>query len=254
MSAAEPAGRPRLRALMFWVFILMMLALTGIFAILGNWQLNRLAEKEALIATVAERMHLAPQPLPPVAEWVGFDAEVFDYRPVTITGTFVPEQSVLVFTSLGSPNGRVGGPGYWVMTPFRHEGGGMVWVNRGFVPQQQAPAFSAGGSTPLETVTLTGIARAPEEAISFTPGADRQKRIDYVRDPVRLSAMTDPALSPVAPIYVDLPAGDPGALPQGGETAVSFPNNHLGYAMTWFGFALLTPILLIVWVVRQRRP
>ena len=34
---------------------------------------------------------------------------------------------------------------------------------------------------------------------------------------------------------------------------MSFPNNHFGYALTWFGFALLTPILLSIWLVRQRR-
>ena len=33
-------------------------------------------------------------------EWVGFDPEIYDYRPVTVTGTFLPAQSVLVFTSL----------------------------------------------------------------------------------------------------------------------------------------------------------
>jgi surfeit locus 1 family protein len=26
-------------------------------------------------------------------------------------------------------------------------------------------------------------------------------------------------------------------LPQGGETVVDFPNNHLQYAITWFGLA-----------------
>lgn len=254
MSAPLAPARPRLRAWLFWLFILLMVVLTGVFAALGWWQLNRLKEKDALVATVAERMTLEPRPLPPVAEWVGFDPEVFDYRPVTLTGNFVPDQTLLVFTSLTAPRGRQSGPGYWVMTPFRGTDGGVVWLNRGFVPQAQAAAFSTGGSLPTNEVTLTGVARAPEEANGFTPGPDGQKRIDYVRDPVRLAALADPALTPVAPIYVDLPAGDPGALPQGGETVVSFPNNHLGYAMTWFGFALLTPILLIVWVVRQRRP
>jgi surfeit locus 1 family protein len=56
------------------------------------------------------------------------------------------------------------------------------------------------------------------------------------------------------PLTVDLPASAPGALPQGGETVVDFPNNHLGYAFTWFGFALLTPSLLAYWIWRQLRP
>jgi surfeit locus 1 family protein len=58
----------------------------------------------------------------------------------------------------------------------------------------------------------------------------------------------------VAPLYVDLPAGPAGALPQGGETVVDFPNNHLGYAITWFGFAILTPLLLAGWIYKQFRP
>ena len=30
----------------------------------------------------------------------------------------------------------------------------------------------------------------------------------------------------------------PGGLPVGGVTRIEFPNNHLGYAITWFGLAL----------------
>ena len=69
---------------------------------------------------------------------------------------------------------------------------------------------------------------------------------------VREQAFADPALGPYLPITVDLPAGPPGALPQGGGTVVEFPNNHLGYAITWFGFALLVPPLLWFWARRQR--
>jgi surfeit locus 1 family protein len=247
------AAPPR-RLWLFWGFIVLMLALSGLFVGLGWWQVNRLAEKEALIALVEERMRQPPQALPPVGEWVGFDAAVFDYRPVTLTGRYISEQSVLVFTSLVDQQGQYSGPGYWVMTPLRLTDGGVIWINRGFVPQQLSATFLNGGSTPRGEVTLTGIARAPEEASGFTPGPDAARRIEWVRDPARLAALADPSLQPVAPIYVDLPAGDTGALPQGGETRVSFPNNHFGYALTWFGFAALTPVLLIFWILRQRKP
>ena len=60
--------------------------------------------------------------------------------------------------------------------------------------------------------------------------------------------------TPVLALTLDLPAGAPGELPQGGETTVDFPNNHFGYALTWFGFALLTPGLLAFWIWRQVRP
>jgi surfeit locus 1 family protein len=39
-----------------------------------------------------------------------------------------------------------------------------------------------------------------------------------------------------APFLIDAEAG-PDPLPEGGETRLSFPNNHLSYALTWFGMA-----------------
>lgn len=237
----------------FWTFIVLMLALMALFVALGTWQVRRLAEKEQLIASVASRFELAPVALPPVEEWPAFDSEAWAYRPVKLTGSYLPAQTVLVFTSLADANGPLSGPGYWVMTPLVLSGeDGVVFINRGFVPQEQGQAFVSGGAAEVGEVTLTGIARSPEPASGFTPQPDTARRIDWVRDPARLTALAGPLPGPVAPIYVDLPAGPPGALPQGGETVVSFPNNHLGYAITWFGFAALIPPLLWFWVRRQR--
>jgi surfeit locus 1 family protein len=234
-------------------FAVLMLALTAVFTALGLWQLDRLREKERLIAAVTERTVAPPTPLPPVAEWVGFDGEVFDYRPVTATGTYVPTETIRIFTSLSDARGQFSGPGYWVITPLAVSGGGYVLVNRGFVPQNLAGNYASGADAPLGEFTVTGLARASEEASSFTPGPDAQNRIEWVRNIPRLAALLDPSLTPLAPIIIDAPAGDPGALPQGGETTLSFPNNHFGYALTWFGFAILTPILLAAWLLRQRR-
>jgi surfeit locus 1 family protein len=234
-------------------FSVLMLTLTGVFVALGLWQLDRLREKETLIAAVTERTVATPTPLPPVAEWVGFDAEVYDFRPVTATGTYVPAETIRVFTSLSDARGQFSGPGYWVITPLAVTGGGYVLINRGFVPQNLAQNYASGADAPLGEVTVTGLARGSEEASSFTPGPDAQSRIEWVRNVPRLAAFLDPTLIPLAPVIVDAPAGDPGALPQGGETTLSFPNNHFGYALTWFGFAIITPILLAVWLLRQRR-
>lgn len=234
------------------VFVALMVGLTGLFAYLGTWQLERLGEKEALIASVTERTVEPPRALPPVAEWVGFDDAVFDYRTVTATGTFVPDETVLVFTSLASDAGRYSGPGYWVVTPLALEEGGYVLVNRGFVPQRLRANYATGADAPVGTVTVTGIARGSEQATSFTPGPDLANRIEWVRSIPRISAFLDPAITPLAPVIIDAGAGEDGALPQGGGTTLSFPNNHLGYAITWFGFALLTPLLLLFWLFRGR--
>jgi surfeit locus 1 family protein len=257
------ATAPR-RGWSFWAFIVLMLALMALFIGLGTWQVRRLEEKERLIASVASGMTMPPVDL--VWSIPAFDAASYVdpqsgdqlplgmvYRQVKATGHYLPDRTVLVFTSLGDANGAYSGPGYWVMTPFELSGQqSVVFINRGFVPQEQGPAFVSGGAADVGEVTLTGIARSPEPASSFTPQPDSARRIDWVRDPARLAALAGPLPDPVAPIYVDLPAGPPGALPQGGETVVSFPNNHLGYAITWFGFAALIPPLLWFWARRQR--
>lgn len=252
----EPEVTPAPHSRNVWwnaAFIGLMLALTVLFAVLGLWQWQRLAEKDELIATVASRMTRPPSEFPTADLWSRLDPDFYDYRPLTVTGSYVPRETVLVFTSLSPAQGRYSGPGYWVMTPFVLEEGGTLFVNRGFVPQESGPAFASGGPVRPGVLTLAGIGHASEEPGSFTPGADAARRVEWVRNTARLGRLVDPGLAPFAPIYLDLPAGDPGALPQGGETVVDFPNNHLGYALTWFGFALLTPALLAFWLFRLFR-
>ncbi|PXA97407.1 surfeit 1 [Nostoc sp. 3335mG] len=238
-----------------WLFAALMLVLAGVCAFLGAWQMQRLGEKEALIALVDTRLTAAPVPVPTVETWGILDAAALVYQPVELTGTYRYTQTVTVFTSLADAKGQYAGPGYWVVTPFELVGGGTVFVNRGFVPQQYQEVAAVGdlhGDDP-GPVTITGVFRTPEAAGMMTPEADMSNRIEWVRDPARLSRMVDPALSPIAPFYIDLPAGAPGDLPQGGETVVSFPNNHFGYALTWYGFAIVALVMLGFWLVRQVR-
>jgi len=236
----------------FWSFIVFMLALTGLFVVLGVWQMERLAEKDALIAEVDRQLVEAPYDLPRSADWDRIDLDVYAYHKLTVTGRYLNDRAVLVFTSLSEPRGRFGGPGYWVMTPLEAESGGIVFVNRGFIPQSAEAGF-ANAPGPEGVQTVSGVALRPEAAGAFTPVPDKARNIEWVRDPVRLAALAG-IDGPVFAYTLDAPAGAPGALPQGGETVIEFPNNHLGYAFTWFGFALLTPILLGYWVLRQLRP
>jgi surfeit locus 1 family protein len=239
----------------FWGFIALMLVLMVIFIALGTWQMQRLAEKEALIAAVEERLDLPPASPPPVEEWDNLDPETLNFRPLTLTGTFAHDQAVRIFTSLSATTarGQYSGPGYWIVTPFTLTDGGTVFVNRGFVPEAEIGTVLGAQVGRQGPVTITGLARAPEEAGMFTPAADAEERIEWVRDPQRLADLADPALAPFAPFTLDQGAGEPGTLPQGGETVIEFPNNHFGYALTWYGFAVLTPIMLGFWIWRQRR-
>ncbi len=237
-----------------WLFTALMLALAVTCVFLGNWQMERLAEKEELVAAVDTRLNSEPVAVPPVSDWDGLDLNAWTFQPVTLTGTFRYTQSLTVFTSLANARGRFSGPGYWVMTPFELVDGGTVFVNRGFVPEQYQEAAVHGdlhGDDP-DVVTLTGLFRPGEQAGFMTPEPNMSTRVEWVRDPERMAAMADPALAPIAPFYVDLLAGPEGELPQGGETVVSFTNNHFGYALTWYGFSIVAVVMLGFWLWRQK--
>jgi surfeit locus 1 family protein len=242
----------RLGPVMTWTFVSMMLLLAVACVWLGTWQMQRLAEKDLLIAAVDARLDAAPIPVPAAEEWAGLDLDALNFQPVSLTGAFRYNQTVTVFTSLSNARGPASGPGYWVVTPFVLADGGTVFVNRGFVPEAFQAAAVSDPQADGGQVTLTGLLRPGEAAGFMTPGPNTSDRVEWVRDPQRLAAMVDPALAPFAPFYVDLPAGPSGELPQGGETVVEFPNNHLGYAYTWYGFAIVAVVMLGSWLARQR--
>ena len=72
------------------------------------------------------------------------------------------------------------------------------------------------------------------------PGDNAAGNEWFSRDPALFAANASLPSPDVAPYIIDanFDPSLPGGLPQGGETVVDFPNNHLGYAITWFGLAL----------------
>ena len=103
---------------------------------LGEWQLRRLAWKEALIAAVESRAHAPPVEAPAEADWPRLDPADYEYRHVRLAGAYDASKQVLVYRALAEPRGRYGGPGYLTMTPLRLADGAVVLVDRGFVPRR----------------------------------------------------------------------------------------------------------------------
>jgi surfeit locus 1 family protein len=218
---------------------------------LGTWQVQRKAWKEALIATLSERLAAPPVALPPPAEWVRLDPDADEFRRVRFAATLINDKEALVFTTGSSLHGGDAAPGYWVFTPARVDDR-VVMVNRGFVPEQRKdPATRAQGQI-AGPVEIVGVMRWPERPGMFTPAAEPGNNLWFVRDPADMAQAK--GLGPVAPFYVEQESPPaPGGLPRAGALQPTLPNNHLGYALTWYGLALVLGGSFSVWFAGRWR-
>lgn len=235
----------------FGVFNLVMVI--GLIS-LGVWQLQRRVEKHALIAALTERLAAPPQALPPARDWPKLDQANDEYRRVGFTVQFDNTKEALVFASASGfrPDVSDSGPGYWVFTPARLADGSIVVVNRGFVPDARKDPKTRIEGEVSGPVALAGVMRWPDSRHWFTPGDDAAHNLWFTRDPVAIAAAKD--VGPVAPFYVEQETPvPPGGLPQPGRLIVSLPDNHLQYALTWFGLAAVLAGVFISWTISSRR-
>jgi surfeit locus 1 family protein len=213
---------------------------------LGLWQLDRKAWKEGLIATLEQRLAAASVALPPAAEWSRLTPEQDEFFRVAVTAEFRNDREALVYTGGSTLREGAGGPGYWVFTPARLPAGALVMVNRGFVPDgKQDPAARPEGQM-AGPINIVGVLRWPEKPSLFTPAGDPVRNIWFARDSTAMAAAV--GLS-VAPFYIELESPEPsGGLPHAGRLRPNLPNNHLGYALTWFGLATVLVGIYATWL------
>jgi surfeit locus 1 family protein len=200
---------------------------------LGTWQVERLQWKEQLLADMAERRVAPPAALADI-EAMAAKGDDIEYRPITVTGIFANNRERHFFATWR------GQTGYYVYTPLQLADGRFLFVNRGFVPfEAKEPEMRKQGQM-IGEQTVIGLARArlAEKPSSIVPDNDVAKNIFYWKDLAVMASSTGIPADRLVPFFVD--AGDalnPKGLPIGAVTQFDLPNNHLQYAITWYGLA-----------------
>jgi surfeit locus 1 family protein len=197
---------------------------------LGTWQVERLAQKQALIATLQQRMATEPMPLAEALKRP--DAE---YLKVKATGSLDVTHVLYkqtIFHGLG---------GWEAIAPFKADDGVEVLVDLGGAPSQGMK------SKPLTEVT--GILRLHNKGRGYFDNDNSPAQNQWFW--WDLPAMQKAAgLAPDAPrVIVQALANDSGF--EAAEPKVELTNNHLGYAITWFGLAMALAGVTLAFVLKK---
>ncbi len=221
----------------------------AILLALGTWQIDRMSWKNKLIETIKSQAKLPPQALPPKSTWKQLDPAKLEYRTFEARGTFDLGNEIHLFTHTSPSKTKFGGAGYLLIVPFRLNAGGTVLVNRGFVPENLKDRETRLPFQLTGEQKITGLVQLSQGVNYFTPKTNFKKNIWYTRDINAFAKYLN--LPEVAPFIITITknANDQ-ALPLAREPKITLANNHLGYALTWYGLALA---LCVVFVVFSRK-
>lgn len=228
----------------------MLLALV-VLIMLGNWQRERLAWKEALLQTISERMQQPPRKIDEIVKIYNQSQDVA-YWPVTLKGQFLHDKEQHYFATYK------GASGYFIYTPVQLSGRDIyIFVNRGFVTFDKKNVETRQEGQIKGEVSIQGLSRNAPEAkpSSVMPDNDLAQNIYYWQDITNMAAQTGiTAMGELLPFFMDADnATNPGGWPIGGVTQVELPNNHLQYMITWYGIALTLLGVYVAYIIQWRR-
>ncbi len=217
----------------------------GLLIGLGSWQMQRGLTKVRLQAAIDVSISQAPQALDRHSPAAGADAIAH----VSARGHYDNARQLLL-----DDQGHEGRPGYHVWTPLRLDDGGLLMVDRGWVPQagdrRELPTTAVNG----DGRTVTGLWRPlPRPGVRFADNAcvaGGWPRV--VQYPVAADLRCLYGETPMAGLLLlDPDAGD-GFVRDWRINASVPPQRHYAYAVQWYLFAA---VLLFFFIkLNLRRP
>jgi len=208
--------------------ILLGLVGCAVLVSLGVWQVQRMHWKAGILAEIEARIHDAPVALPAAP-----DPAADKYLPVTVSGRFTGAYLEVLHGI------KDASPGVRIIEAFETEDHRRILIDRGFIEDEKRAIPRAPAAA-----TVTGNLHWPQDATSATPPPDEKTGLWFARDVQAMAAKlnTEPTF-----IVAVGPTGD-GILPVPVDTS-TIPNDHWGYAITWFLLALVWALMTaaLVW-------
>lgn len=203
---------------------------------LGTWQLQRRAEKHALLAQIAARQDAPAAPI----EILIATGDYAAFRKAVALGAFDHAKEAYVYAPRA--DGGLTRLGKKVLTPFHLTSGDTILVDRGWVSLEWSSAdHDKSVPEPEGEVEIEGVLRPSAVPGAFTPPAEPDKRLFYARDTAAMAKSMGITLKTGLVLELTRRLGNPEPL----SATIDIPDNHLNYAITWFALAI---VLLVIYL------
>ena len=205
---------------------------------LGTWQVRRLQWKSALLVDIA---------LGNASPAVPLERGSRPFAKVSAAGTLRAGATGLYGVEVRT---LADGPhlGADLLALLDRPGSTPVLVDLGWVPTDRPlPPLPTG------SLQVVGYVRPAEPAVRFGPREDVAGRRFYALDPAVIGpALGAPDASPFTLVALGAAQGNVPPLPA--RTLPLPANNHLQYALTWYGFAVILVVIFVLWTRKALQP
>ncbi|GLY18435.1 hypothetical protein Kisp01_54490 [Kineosporia sp. NBRC 101677] len=232
-----------------------------VFVFLGRWQFSRHEARSERNHVIEANYDAAPVPLADLlAPGAALPGEL-QWRPVEVTGEYLPEKTVLIRNRPHEQAGQAGQVGvsggdqqngYLVVVPLRAEDGSVLLVDRGWIPAGNTDASRPDSVPAPPSGEVTVVARLRPSEPTSDRGAPAGQAVR-----INVPALTEQAglTDPVVQAYGALVSEDPPApqTPEAAEAPETGLGINLSYSVQWDSFAIIAYILFGVALVREVR-
>ena len=227
----------------FWLITVAAVLATLATLSLGQWQLNRAAEKRAI---QEQRDQQGERSALDNAAFMAHSTPLEElHRPVQLKGHWLADQTV--FLDNRQMNAK---PGLYVITPFKIEGSSAVvvvqrgWIARNFEDRTQLPKVR----TLTGTVVVEGRIAPPPSKLYEMGGPDS----GVIRQNLDLSLFSAETGLPLLSMSIQQSGAASDGLLREWPVVGTGVEKHYGYAFQWFALSALIA-LLYVWFQIVRR-
>lgn len=209
----------------------------GAFSTLGNWQLQRAVEKQALLASYAGA---AANTAIPLGEARRREAGIVNPH-VSVRGRFDSVHAYLLDDQI-----REGRQGVLAFAVFEPDNGAQpLLVNRGFITRDRFEKLLA---LPADDIELTGLyAPSPGSGLRLggnaLPGQEHWPKLTIYIDPTEIG---DDLGRKIDSRVLLLDSDPTSGFVRDWTPQVMSPQRHRGYAFQWFCFAIASAVIFIV--------